>query len=462
MVCKHAWCPGCYKSPSAIAFAKVEVLDDDGLPLPNRDKDMFMTARAGDTMMTPFQCEFCLFQNIKGRDALEKVSRDAYMLALLRRANLDAFWARQRTTVERMVTELNRMRQLEVSFGMETNIPPRGPFPVKDTFGAGLAICMLQRSLDVGKNVATVQYNTARKLRSALNNAWETSSEAENELTFCIQGKHGMRTSRAVGRSYWYCRFDDGLHRRLGDQVVQDEAISSKVMVEMMKILETRFQKDASDCEVVEAGTFFLIAYLGGLRGNEVPMANLGAMRKLRKTTLKFQAEFPHAPVVLQGVMKSRSGTPTTHMFLLSCITRSGFMPDVLTWINRLIDLREKEGRTSGWLFAIKEGKDKGKPVRMNHYEDCLHDVLLEVQRVSELITEELDVVDRYHISRSFRRGATTEARIGGVSSMDIELNNRWRMEEKQRGKQANVDMVSLYTQHIMEVQLLTRFSRGL
>ena len=34
----------------------------------------------------------------------------------------------------------------------------------------------------------------------------------------------------------------------------------------------------------------------------------------------------------------------------------------------------------------VKEGKDKGKPVRMNHYEDCLHDVLLEVQRVLDLI----------------------------------------------------------------------------
>ena len=122
-------------------------------------------------------------------------------------------------------------------------------------------------------------------------------------------------------------------------------------------------------------------------------------MRKLRDTTKEFQQEFPHAPVVLHGVMKSRSGTPTTHMFLLSCITRSNFKPDVHTWINQLIGLREKEGQTSGWLFVIKEGKDKGKPVRMNHYKDCLHDGLLEVQIISNLIPAELDVVDRYHIS---------------------------------------------------------------
>ena len=64
-----------------------------------------------------------------------------------------------------------------------------------------------------------------------------------------------------VGRSYWYCRFNDGLDRRLGDQVVQDEAILSKVMIEMMKILDARFQSNSNDYEVLEVGTFFLIAY---------------------------------------------------------------------------------------------------------------------------------------------------------------------------------------------------------
>ena len=244
--------------------------------------------------------------------------------------------------------------------------------------------------------------------------------------------------------------------------MIQDEAISGRVMREVIKVLDARVEADPSDTEAVEAGTFFMLAYLGALRGNEVAMANLGAMRNMMETTKAFQDKVPHAPLVLQGLMKSRSGTPTTHLFLLSCVTRSEITPHIGVWISRLIELREEQGLTSGWLFSIKEGKGKGEPVKMNHYEDCFHDVLLEVQRETELIPNELDVVDRYHISRSFRRGATTEARIGGVSGQDIELNNRWRMEEKQKGKQANMDMISLYTQHVMEVELLTRFSRSL
>ena len=243
---------------------------------------------------------------------------------------------------------------------------------------------------------------------------------------------------------------------------MQDEAISGRVMKEVIKVLNARVESDPNDKEAVEAGTFFLLVYLGALRGNEVAMANLGAMRGMMETTQAFQEPVPHAPLVLQGLMKSRSGTPTTYLFLLSCVTRSQIAPDIGVWIGRLIELRKEEGKTSGWLFPIKEGKGKGEPVKMNYYEGCFHDVLLEVQRDTDLIPSELDVVDRYHISRSFRRGVTTEARIGGVSGEDIELNNCWRLEEKQKGKQANMDMISLYTQHVMEVELLTHFSRSL
>lgn len=100
-------------------------------------------------------------------------------------------------------------------------------------------------------------------------------------------------------------------------------------MNELMKLLEQRFQENNEDVKVVEAGVFFLVAYLAALRGNEVPMANLGAMRKLRSMTAKHQEMIPHAPLVLQGLTKTRSGTPTTHMSLLSCVTRAGFDPHV-------------------------------------------------------------------------------------------------------------------------------------
>ena len=131
------------------------------MPLPNKDPHMFMVACPRDTMITPFQCEFCLFQNLKARDPVEGISWDNYLLAMLRRAKLDAIWARQHSPVERSVIDLNRLCQTEVGFGILTSIPRRGPFPLEDTFREGLAACILQWFLDLEKNAPTIQYNTA-------------------------------------------------------------------------------------------------------------------------------------------------------------------------------------------------------------------------------------------------------------------------------------------------------------
>ena len=80
-------------------------------------------------------------------------------------------------------------------------------------------------------------------------------------------------------------RFDKGLHCRIGDQAIQDEAILARVMKKVIKLMEARFQEDKENTEVVEASMFFLVAYLTALRGNKIPMANFGAMRNLQNMT---------------------------------------------------------------------------------------------------------------------------------------------------------------------------------
>ena len=80
-------------------------------------------------------------------------------------------------------------------------------------------------------------------------------------------------------------RFDKGLHCRIGDQAIQDEAILARVMKKVIKLMEARFQEDKKNTEVVEASMFFLVAYLTALRGNKIPMANFGAMRNLQNMT---------------------------------------------------------------------------------------------------------------------------------------------------------------------------------
>jgi hypothetical protein len=49
-----------------------------------------------------------------------------------------------------------------------------GPWPVKDSFGMGVAIVLLKHSLEPGVTESKVQYNTVRKMKYAFVNVYFT------------------------------------------------------------------------------------------------------------------------------------------------------------------------------------------------------------------------------------------------------------------------------------------------
>jgi hypothetical protein len=76
------------------------LIDDDGKELVDpSEASRFKKARAGDHLMTPFQCELCHFWNIMGRDLVMSYEKDVAILEFSRQASLDAFWCRAKTTV---------------------------------------------------------------------------------------------------------------------------------------------------------------------------------------------------------------------------------------------------------------------------------------------------------------------------------------------------------------------------
>jgi hypothetical protein len=48
--------------------------------------------------------------------------------------------------------------------------PARGPWPIEDTFGVQMAVALLLRSLDEGKNAPRVQFETVGRLQAHLSN----------------------------------------------------------------------------------------------------------------------------------------------------------------------------------------------------------------------------------------------------------------------------------------------------
>ena len=76
-------------------------MDPNGLDEFEDDTKRFREAREGDHFMCPFQCDDCMFFNMKGRYQREGSKEDELLATCVRRAILDAFWARERSTVEK-------------------------------------------------------------------------------------------------------------------------------------------------------------------------------------------------------------------------------------------------------------------------------------------------------------------------------------------------------------------------
>ena len=137
--------------------------------------------------------------------------------------------------------------------------------------------------------------------------------------------------------------------------------------------------------------------------------------------------------------------------------TRSGLKPRL--WVGRAISELANKGVTRGPLFRTPNGQ----PIRAGSMEPIFFARLEEVQEMRpDLIPEQVDVTDVYGVSRSFRRGSTTEAGNRGVPATVIELNNRWRKTERSGMSQASLGMREHYTDISLALPQLLKYSKAL
>jgi hypothetical protein len=93
--------------------------------------------------------------------------KDHILMRTIRRAQLDAFWATEPSTLSRNLGELRKGAIIANTLGFQQKLfRPMGPFPLEDTFGMGPAIVMLQLSLRQEVNDRNVQFSMIRKFCS--------------------------------------------------------------------------------------------------------------------------------------------------------------------------------------------------------------------------------------------------------------------------------------------------------
>jgi len=105
----------------------------------------------------------------------------------------------------------------------------------------------------------------------------------------------------------------------------------------------------------------------------------------------------------------------------------------VRTWISRLVQVQHEAGGTHGPAFGSKYGETLGS----GFIEDLVADRIQMVKDARPgLIPQEVNVYEQFGVSRTFRRGATSTARIRGVDRDTIDLVNRWRKFESAKRRQ--------------------------
>jgi hypothetical protein len=249
-----------------------------------------------------------------------------------------------------------RLQEIGNSVGILDVCPPMGPFTLDDSAGMALAVSILLRSLDPGRTEDTIQFSTARYLRTVFSNVYHASAEHQTGMAVMAQGTHKIYVTNCPSYSYWFERFMRGVHKRMGEEVRSDYALSIKVLHKILGNLDDRWREATTAPrrkEVVEIAFFLVLTFCLGLRGEEVVKLDIGGFFTYFESG-KNHPEHPHVMVTLQGRFKGETGE-RWHLLPIVWKTRSGVEAGV--WATRMRDSLQERGRHHGFAFANARGK---------------------------------------------------------------------------------------------------------
>jgi hypothetical protein len=99
------------------------------------------------------------------------------------------------------------------------------------------AIVILQVSLNPGKYNRNLQFGTIRKFRSTFSNAYHASAEAQDAMVMA-KGTKKLTVTKCTTYGLWFERFMKGSQKRMREIVRPDRALSSAILVEILKLIK--------------------------------------------------------------------------------------------------------------------------------------------------------------------------------------------------------------------------------
>ena len=416
-----------------------------------------MVARRGDHLATPFQCSLCHFRNMQHREPLQWSVEDRELLDFITRAILDSFWARERSTVAKILQEGIRMERTMDRFKLPSVTPPMGPFPLEDVWGMKAAVAVLDRSFDPGLYEKTVQWETFRKLRSAVTVITQSGAEALQDVIGSYE-KSRIWISRLPTHSHWFVnRFLVGLKQRHGAIVRQDWELPIDVLHEVHNILDIEWQHATtrqSRILIAQMGVLYVVGFCTAIRGEEALLIELaGTANSLRYL---HNSKNPHFHITVAG--RTKGNRSSGSKFDIPCVaTTHGTHLRPGLWISRLVHSIHESGRTTGRLFQRKL-----KPAQLCEWEDNFFNLLERVQATTELIDDDLDLRQEAGLKRTLRRGVTQHALNMSIDEKLVKAISRWRFETDNRSGYVGITMIDRYTNISALKPMFLRFSDAL
>ncbi len=337
-----------------------KTLDEDGAVIEReKEEDRFLVGRDGDHFMTPFQCELCQFRSIVGRSPRSGNKADDLSMEYIRRVSLDAFWAREPSTVTTNLGVVKRVVRTENKMGwVNLILPPMGPFPLKDTFGMGAAVAVLDKSMDPGKYEDQVQYATFRKIRSALTNLGQAAFGGLGDVIGAYE-RNRTWISAVDTHKFFFHRYMTGIHKRVGEEIRRDEPISIGVLKAIHRILDQRWHTEINSPKPREnvlqgialRGLWFLGGFCTGLRGEEMPLIEFaGTLASLSHMTQQLGDLPPHFDFVIAGRTKGNQVSGAKFKVTCAAVTEgTGLQPGLWAW--RYCTILKDRGQRGGFLF---------------------------------------------------------------------------------------------------------------
>ena len=421
----------------------------------------------------PFQCELCWFRNLEHKDPV--MSRHTQYLQCIRRANLDAMNARARTTVEKHIGFIKEAIRNAGFVGRTPFFKERGPFPLDDNVGMGIAVDLLLKSIhSKGRIGDYIQFDTMRKGRSTFTMTWQSSAVGVAESSTFSSTMARVRSTSCPSQSDWFRDFLTGAQDRMGYDTKKQLDVPILVVVRILDLIRADVEAETSldrKHRLIKLGALVAILTGASLRGHEGFYLDIAGTRKRLargaggtlpggKLTKKLFTEeeasnLPEVCICLLGKFKGETGE-RYHSIVLANRSSSGLA--FRWWIEQLMDVCVVEQRASGCAFNEPDGS---APPSGEYNALVRHYLTVVADEGVAGFDADFDVM-RYGISRTFRKTSETRARRARIPKEQVEVVNRWKTIERAKGRRPNLAMVDHYA-NAKELGTLTwRYSYAL